>query len=220
MEQQSNSPRPEHIRATPNKLPQSPLRNFFVEKLPLAKRELIGKLTSGLRGLMVAKMFQREPIEPPQPWVHIESLDDIRNIGPEKPLGTLTLEIIRDRFHINPAKLAQEARAKGLFVKFTEETPVHPPALYVADKTALAALLERHAETLQAAGWTTNPDDFIENVSHIQVLHKTKLYDVVADAFAHYTNPGRTDQAYPAIIEAILTGNDEQISSLLPKNGI
>jgi hypothetical protein len=121
-------------------------------------------------------------------------LNDVRNVGPAKPVGYLPLSTIR-AYGGNIRTLASEAKRKDFIVRlFCEgEAPIVSGALFVASPVALTKLLKKHKDTVAAFGWSSNPETFLEEIATRQATPKTKLYDVVADAFADYENQNRTD---------------------------
>jgi hypothetical protein len=121
-------------------------------------------------------------------------LNDIRNIGPAKPVGYLPLSTIK-AYGGNVKALSAEAKRKGFIVRLFRkgEAPIVSGALFVASPVALTKLLEKHKDTVAAFGWSSNPETFLEEMATRQATPKTKLYDVVADAFADYKNQNRTD---------------------------
>lgn len=121
---------------------------------------------------------------------------DLQRVGPQKPLGYLRLSTIQTYNQEDPLVLLQEARDRGfLAIIFEEkESPATGAALYVADTQALEALLEKHKGILEENGWPQEPEAFIRKVNiDWSTPSKTPLFDLIADAFADYTNPYRTD---------------------------
>lgn len=127
-------------------------------------------------------------------------LRDLRGVGPSKPLGMLPVEVIHACGE-TPERLATEAEGRGLYVHQTADAdrrdsaprPDRRANLYVADRAALEAVLARHESTLAAAGWPSTGEAYVGRVASELVQADTPLFDVVADSFADYANPGRTD---------------------------
>jgi hypothetical protein len=144
----------------------------------------------------------------------IRILDDLRNIGPDKPLGYLPISTINKYLKSDMQNLIREAEEKGLFVKIFRdgEVPITGGALFMADVTALDQLIKLHERTLKAFGWPIEPKEFLEYVATRHAPNKTKLFDVVADAFADYINTGRTDVVGDIAAEA----EHKTIGGLLP----
>ncbi|KKU88134.1 MAG: hypothetical protein UY16_C0013G0044, partial [Candidatus Gottesmanbacteria bacterium GW2011_GWA2_47_9] len=94
--------------------------------------------------------------------------------------------------------LTREAKSKGLRTLrlLEQESDVESGALYVYDETALQEHLERNKSILEAAGWPTTSEAFIRNLV-VSAPQKTPLFDVIADAFADYTNPQRLKPGTP-----------------------
>lgn len=122
-----------------------------------------------------------------------EALGDLRRVGPDKPLGYLRMQTLT---MMGASGIGAELRAAGKKVIWYTPGRIPTPfsgLLFAYDEVALADLLKRHREVLEEAGWSTEPAGFVEDVYVRIAPSKTKLFDVVADAFADYTNPGRTD---------------------------
>jgi hypothetical protein len=124
----------------------------------------------------------------------VDPLSDIRSVGPGKPVGYLPLSTIKT-YRGDIKLLTKEAKQGGLMVRvFNEnETNIGSGALYVAHKKTLMRLLEQNKNILKHFGWSSNPAKFIEDLATKVAPRKTKLFDVVADAFVDYVNQGRTD---------------------------
>jgi hypothetical protein len=120
-------------------------------------------------------------------------LDDLRKVGKEKPLGYLPIDTITKICNETIENIAKEAKIKGLSLKRFRREQTKSGVLYVYDKKSLGELLQKNSSTLQEAGWPTDPSAFVWKVSSTTAPNKTKLFDVIADAFADYTNQGRTD---------------------------
>jgi hypothetical protein len=81
--------------------------------------------------------------------------------------------------------------------------------LYVWDQPALAALLRRRADVLQAAGWPVEPEAFVARHREARAEPLTPLYDLIADAYGDRFNPGRTD-VFPGVPRSELLGAFER----------
>lgn len=121
--------------------------------------------------------------------------DSLQRVGPEKPLGYLPLDTIRYYNQEDPEVLRQQAIDKGLYAKVfdEEESKIASGALYIADIHSLQSLLDSNKTTLSTYGWPGKAEDFIEQVTKETAPAKTKLFDLIADAFADKRNPGRSD---------------------------
>lgn len=117
-----------------------------------------------------------------------ELLADLRNVGPNKPMGYLPLDAIKRNCNTTPEALQSELCAKGLKA---EELYHNPHALVVWDEDALQSLLDKNQETLMASKWPTDANEFAEYIMQHSAPAYTVLFDVVADAFADYRSPGR-----------------------------
>lgn len=65
--------------------------------------------------------------------------------------------------------------------------------VYVYDPVSLRDLLNNNKDLLEANGWPTDPNKFVNYVCLITAKSKSALFDLVADAFGDKTNTGRTD---------------------------
>lgn len=120
-------------------------------------------------------------------------LDNLRRVGPEKPIGYLPISTLVDICKTDPATIEEELRQKGLktIMLSCEESNIgYAGALFVYDEAALGLLLKTKEAILKAANWPTDPESFVR---HLKVFagHKTDLFDLVADAFGDKINPGR-----------------------------
>ena len=68
------------------------------------------------------------------------------------------------------------------------------PFLYLYDVHALQELLQRNLDVLEAAGWPTDPEEFILRMNTEDAPLGTPLYDLIADAFGDKDNPCRSDR--------------------------
>ncbi len=121
-------------------------------------------------------------------------LRDIKEVGSNKPLGYLPLDTITDLCKEDPEKLAQEAEAKGLrtlIVMDREICEIYSGALYVWDEDALKQLLLKNEDVLKLADWPKEPEAFVRKSMIVTADGWTLLFDLIADAYADYTNPGR-----------------------------
>lgn len=123
-------------------------------------------------------------------------LENLYLVGKKKPLGYLPLETI-----IKTGKsldiLIEELKAQGLQILLLneEECTVYSGALYVFDESALQNLLNRNNKLLDDSGWPKIAKEFVLEVANKDVDFKinAELYDLIADAFADYTNRNRTE---------------------------
>lgn len=118
--------------------------------------------------------------------------NDLLKVGPNKPLGYMPLTEIKDR-----DALDRRLKARGLFVLVLNEmdSRVQGGAMIAYDREALGRLLNSRKDVLIKSRWPYDPDRFVRyHLTHNAPL-KTKLYDLVADAYADFSNPYRTDTA-------------------------
>jgi hypothetical protein len=78
-------------------------------------------------------------------------LDDLRGVGPDKPVGYLAVEDVGLDIDV----LRRELEGKGLVTRVFEGKgwPGFEGALYVYDRDALAKLLEDNSADLSDSGW-------------------------------------------------------------------
>lgn len=126
--------------------------------------------------------------------------DDLQKVGKNKPLGYLPLDTIRNCNHEDPAEVMRVAKSKGLYTEILQRD--NPDSLvsedgwlFVADLDSLRELLEKNADLLNEYGWSNDPVKFIKRIttSKGSAFQKTKLFDLIADAYGDFDNPGRTD---------------------------
>lgn len=121
-----------------------------------------------------------------------ELLDDLRLVGPAKPLGNLPISTIVEDCHVDVTALRRELEQKGLktLQLSQNESSISSGALYAYDEKALSTLLQNHADVLKKAGWPIEPVAFIRNL-HVVAPLESDLFNVIADAYGDKTNPGR-----------------------------
>ena len=83
-------------------------------------------------------------------------------------------------------KVAQYLQKKGIEVRIWDESfcNVGSGALYAYDTDSLQALLNKNSQTLIEAHWPTQVDPFVICVATVTALFPSRLYEVVAEAFA------------------------------------
>jgi hypothetical protein len=138
-----------------------------------------------------------EELDPAEKRAHLEQgigelLDDLRKVGPEKPLGYLPISTLVKICRVNLGQMEEELKQRGLktVVLGEEESEVDGGALYAYDEQALSSLLENNRTTLQESGWPTEPEAFVQHLK-VSAGHKTDLFDLIAEAFGDKTNPLR-----------------------------
>lgn len=134
--------------------------------------------------------------------VEHDNLNDLRRVGPNKPLGFLAISRIYSEGS-SIKEMRSEAASKGLKTKlFPIGIPIaglgrfgvsltSSGAFFVYDEEALRHFLDKNRNILEKNKWPTDPNKFINKVTSEDVPNKTELFDVVADAFADYKNTGR-----------------------------
>ncbi len=125
------------------------------------------------------------------------TLADLRNVGSSKPMGYLPTWAIVAQGSTVPG-LTAELQAKGLKTIYL---PSEGGWLFAYDEASLSDHLDRNSAVLEKAGWPTTAREFVRTVSKGGAPHKTKLYDVVADAFGDSKNPGRLDNVHTSDVD-------------------
>jgi len=119
------------------------------------------------------------------------SPDDLTRVGPDKPLGYLPLDTLDD-----PDGLKCMLESRGLEVLVLDEAASHvrSGAMVAYDHRALGELLRAGSCVLENSGWPVDARAFaLYQMTH-NAPFRTALYDLVADAYADYGNPYRTDK--------------------------
>jgi len=125
-------------------------------------------------------------------------INDLRNVGPQKPLGYLPLTTIEADCGLRVDQVVTEMADKGLVTRTFKAGAcnIESGALYVYHPAALKSVLHQHRKVLQEAGWPTDADGFVIAVATRIARPETVLYDAVADAFADHNNPNRNDRKF------------------------
>ena len=139
-----------------------------------------------------------------------KEIPDFLMIGLDKPMGYLWWAGIRACGH-DPEAYARDLANRGLTTFTVTKLPIiatdtpkiidHKTVLCTFDPKALGVFLsfpERQA-ILEAANWPTEPEAFARKVmaQDPSVPSPTPFFDLVADAFADKTNPGRLKTERP-----------------------
>ncbi|HEX7042649.1 MAG TPA: hypothetical protein VF189_05360 [Patescibacteria group bacterium] len=123
--------------------------------------------------------------------------DDLRRVGPKKPLSYLPLDFIKNFNGEDPQILQKEAQREGkIAIIFSpKDCVIVSGALYIADTKALSKLLNERREILEKSNWPTDPEGFIRRLSNdfVSAQNGTPLLDTITDAFGDYQNPNRSD---------------------------
>ena len=130
-------------------------------------------------------------------------LNHLLDIGPDKPMGYLPLNDIRNLCKVNYIELMNYLKQKGLEVKKWDRSfcSVGSGALYAYDKNSLQNLLDHNFSILDDADWPRKADEFVVKVA-TTYANKPFLYDLVADAFGDYYNPGKINK--PNILKRLI----------------
>lgn len=116
-------------------------------------------------------------------------LNDLKLVGPEKPIGFLPVDTLIKICKIDPERIKEELEWRGLktIIMNKRESGVPNGVLYVYDENSLKLLLDKNRTILENAGWPTNPESFVRHLKNI-VGYGTDLFDLIADAFGDKTN--------------------------------
>ena len=111
-------------------------------------------------------------------------------VGPHKQLGYLPLEEAG-----NPSDIKRQLESRGIRVlELTQsESNVYGGAVVAYDPKALGKLLKSRVGVLRKNKWPTDVDEFVKYHMKHQAKFKTELFELIADAYADYTNPYRRD---------------------------
>ncbi|MEO6509084.1 MAG: hypothetical protein ABIO02_03955 [Patescibacteria group bacterium] len=124
----------------------------------------------------------------------MELLNDLRNVGNDKPLGYLPLTTLIEVCKVDPQAIRTELENRGLktIVLKQEECSISGGALFAYHQEALEHHLEKNKKILLSNGWPTEPEKFIRHLN-VVAAQKTELFNVIADAYGDKTNPGRKE---------------------------
>lgn len=121
----------------------------------------------------------------------IKLLNDLYQVGPQKPLGYLPIDTLIDICKVNPEHLEQELQNKGLkTLKLNEKESnvAYHGALFTYDENALQKLLNEHHDVLEQAGWPSDSESFVRNLRIRVSNDNTPLFNLIADAFGDKKN--------------------------------
>ncbi|HSX31613.1 MAG TPA: hypothetical protein VLE99_06890 [Candidatus Saccharimonadales bacterium] len=140
-------------------------------------------------------LVANQPEIPP----HHPRLDDLYGVGPDKPLGYLSLEDVM-MAGVYPDDVIDICSQKGLstivqgkpHTRESRSAPIYignqayeNGTLHVYDELALGLLLAQHPAILEQSGWPSVASEFAERLSRETVLveREPELYALVATAF-------------------------------------
>lgn len=135
----------------------------------------------------------------PESEVGKKYIDDLDRVGINKPMAYLPLSTLRENNHQDPAIIIENMREKGFYAEILvkDEPSSHISEggwLFVADLDSLSKLLEKNASLIEEYGWPTDPIKFIKRTTvRGSAYPKTKLFDLIADAYGDFNNANRTD---------------------------
>ena len=127
-----------------------------------------------------------------------EVFKDKIQLGHSKPMGNLPNKTLV-QFKTDIPAFSWALKQKGLSVLAARAYEYSCVSLYVYHEPSLKKLLDDNRQTLIDADWPTDCVGFIKKVNIDHVPAKTKLFDLVADAFGDKMNSGRTQP--PTITE-------------------
>jgi hypothetical protein len=117
-----------------------------------------------------------------------EMLRSLLEVGPSKPVGYLPLSAIRAAKSV-PEIITISALADGLAaIEFPPGACcIESGALYVYDRVALDALLQRHAGDAAAAGLPLQADAFVARIAAFWFDRNHRAHPIIAAAFGEAT---------------------------------
>ena len=122
-------------------------------------------------------------------------LEDVRLVGENKPLGSLGIDMLTER-GVDVPGLIEEAQEHGnqVFItnRYLPDDEVEQE-LYVYHPQTMHDFLNSRADVLAAYGWPSDIEGFLDAVTNAVVLPYNELNDIVADAYANYSHPLRSD---------------------------
>jgi len=144
-------------------------------------------------------------------------------LGPDKTMGYVMIDDQTkvEMFH-SVAELL-EARGNKAMIIGPSDSHFNFPVLFTWNEQYLQELIDKNADVIKAAGWSTTPEAFVKRVANESVESSSELFDLVADAFGDKKNPGRTDisneESRYTKIESIdpnnLTGQEKEFVDFL-----
>lgn len=117
---------------------------------------------------------------------------DLKNVGTIKALGYMPISTL-EGLGVGIAETRDFAIKNNLYYKIFKhgECFVGGGAFVMADLELLQKILNANKVELVRNNWPTDAKAFVDKVITINVPQKTKLFDIIADAYADYTNHGR-----------------------------
>lgn len=111
-----------------------------------------------------------------------EMLNEIRELGKEKPLGSMPLDTLTVITGKTPNEEVQNLESKGLKAIILPQNDLMGGALYSYNEMYLKNLLQRHESTLQEEGWPTTPAEFVE-FAHNNIA-KGSILKILSEAYS------------------------------------
>jgi hypothetical protein len=135
------------------------------------------------RGEKISKEYSAEEVE--------KYLSEIRDLGPEKPMGYLPINFIEELGSTIGEEMSQAKKNGHDHLLVGPETGVIGGALYIYDIESLQSLIDDNRNILKKADWPIAPKALVEKISTEHAPIKTELFNVIADAFGDSSNPNR-----------------------------
>ena len=115
-----------------------------------------------------------------------KGLEQIRNLGPHKPMGYLPIDTLSSYFHSNVTEEIERARQKGFKYLILSPNETHigtEGALFIYDEQPLRQLLDENWEVLLKCRWPIDPEAFVRKTASVFAREGTQLRKVVDKAF-------------------------------------
>jgi hypothetical protein len=116
--------------------------------------------------------------------------NDLIRVGPRKPVGYMPLKELDD---LDGVRKDLESRGLSVVVMDDRECNIESGAMVAYDRDALGSLLKSHRSILAKSQWPDDPDSFIRHHMIHNAPFRTKLYDLVADAYGDFENHFRSN---------------------------
>ncbi|OGI41591.1 MAG: hypothetical protein A2593_04915 [Candidatus Moranbacteria bacterium RIFOXYD1_FULL_44_9] len=132
------------------------------------------------------KKFEINPESPIEKDIQA-GLANIRNLGPQKPMGYLPIDTLKSYYRSSPEKEIELAKQNGYKYLIAEYAPIgFQGALYIFDEKSLQDVLDANKEILLKYDWPTNADSFVSQVSQGWFLDNAEILALIQKAFGDY----------------------------------
>lgn len=124
-------------------------------------------------------------------------LADAYDVGPNKPLGYITINEIVS-CELDHAQLAAELKRKGCEVIYSTQIFRNSTTgfFYVYHIATLTDFLKKNKKTLTQYNWPHTPETFIAKVSSSAAPHSSALQDIIDDVYANSRSKDRGKPAF------------------------